>query len=861
MKRICLFKIIVIILIQILLISNQSSALAPQSDLNLSLTNLSLCEKPFFDAVKAQRIEMVEKCLVIGVDVNLQDELGNTAMHYAVLQGNTTMMNLLFTYGARIIVLNKDEKTAEDFAKEKGQKEALELIKEIKQLFNLILNFKGEKVKLEEIKVLLKKGLPVNFRNKNGRTILFIALRNAESGQHNFDLVNLILKYGADPDLADKDNKSPMDLCEENSARWKELDQMRLDRFRKIYYKYIEKKDKEPGYVKLQRLFEKYIQDVLEKNLEFQELIKKILRDKNYPASRQFELKDYELLWKGFSEAEALYQKRAIQPSGSRKGSRPFVRVPYFDDDKTKFFYSSKDFKKQISLKTKEVHDQLRKENKDVSGSANHAFLNIGLVISEEPHYRSEYDPDVIEANYLDSKMQKKRADVRRKYINAYLGWNIKEEKFVLIDSVDISGKLDKDIRLVDFVAGGSRFGTDRLESICWKDIYKRIKGFPYDEIAKDSPSSSGKDHQISSHSERWIEIVLKQNPQLFVDLIGKEKKQGLKIYAMILDFSSTKDVCTDCQLIFKGMRKDYRAVLNNAEEKLKKAGYVISEYGLRLLPRVTSLTSFKGGGSGHVDDAQFLDLKTLHGLNLFAENPFWNLGTPKPEAARKLVFAPAHLGPTKREFVGQNVVKEISDPELYEIINMEGIETKKQILPIDTMMKVGLSAQGNIVVTVDEDYEKFYKSKSENLTEINEAVYETLLREEIKGGFLLKHHFTSKDFNIRQFETEKEFASLAGKNAQNVRDIGIYMHAWIDYIQSQIQEELTGESLECQFRQLKMFRQKADMYATIATALGQRVMPSFNWEELPSKSFAMNGYRDIFDIVSQANDVLVSQA
>lgn len=65
-----------------------------------------------------------------GIDVNHQDKLGNTALHYAVIRERPAeLVALLLKYGARKDIRNKEGKTPLDIAIEKGNSRIIDMLK------------------------------------------------------------------------------------------------------------------------------------------------------------------------------------------------------------------------------------------------------------------------------------------------------------------------------------------------------------------------------------------------------------------------------------------------------------------------------------------------------------------------------------------------------------------------------------------------------------------------------------------------------------------------------------------------------------------------------------------------------------
>lgn len=61
---------------------------------------------------------------------------------------------------------------------------------------------------LKKAKELIKQGADINYQNKYGQTILYVAIEMY--GESDIDFIIFLLENGADPSIKDKDRYSPM---------------------------------------------------------------------------------------------------------------------------------------------------------------------------------------------------------------------------------------------------------------------------------------------------------------------------------------------------------------------------------------------------------------------------------------------------------------------------------------------------------------------------------------------------------------------------------------------------------------------------------------------------------------------------
>ena len=86
---------------------------------------------PIHDAILDQDIDEVQRQLDAGVDVNEENAIGYTPLHYAAAGGHIDIVELLIEHGANINATDSSNKGATplDYAYWKGQMEVVEVLK------------------------------------------------------------------------------------------------------------------------------------------------------------------------------------------------------------------------------------------------------------------------------------------------------------------------------------------------------------------------------------------------------------------------------------------------------------------------------------------------------------------------------------------------------------------------------------------------------------------------------------------------------------------------------------------------------------------------------------------------------------
>ncbi|XP_001367751.2 ankyrin repeat domain-containing protein 27 isoform X2 [Monodelphis domestica] len=181
--------------------------------------NLEFCH-PLCQCPKcAPRQKKLERIPVNGLEVNVTNQDGFTALHVAVLHGRTDLVSLLLKHGANVDAKNVNRATPLHLACQKGHSQVVKSLMDFgaKQntkdssgntpLIYACLNGHHETAAL-----LLEHGASLNASNNRGNT----ALHEAVIGHHTI-LVELLLLHGASVHVRNKRQCTPLDCAEQNT--------------------------------------------------------------------------------------------------------------------------------------------------------------------------------------------------------------------------------------------------------------------------------------------------------------------------------------------------------------------------------------------------------------------------------------------------------------------------------------------------------------------------------------------------------------------------------------------------------------------------------------------------------------------
>lgn len=183
-------------------------------------------------AVNSNNYNLVKELLEKGADVNIQDERDRSLLMTAVYNNNYDISKLLIENKADI---NKQDDMKNNpflYSGAEGYLDILKLLAKAGADTKITNRYGGvalipasERGHTETVKYLLEStDIDVNHINNLGWTALLEAIILGNGGKDHIEIVNLLLKHGADPNIADKNGVTPLEHAREKN--YKEIENL-----------------------------------------------------------------------------------------------------------------------------------------------------------------------------------------------------------------------------------------------------------------------------------------------------------------------------------------------------------------------------------------------------------------------------------------------------------------------------------------------------------------------------------------------------------------------------------------------------------------------------------------------------------
>ena len=217
-----IFIILTIILIYQCGMGNNRGEYKEVSDMKSEIINV----------VKSNDYNKTKELLEKGADINAKDERDRTLLMIAVYNNNYEISKLLIEKGADINEQDDMKNNPFLYSGAEGQLDILKLLAKAGADTKITNRYGGvavipasERGHTETVKYLLENtDINVNHVNNLGWTALLEAIILGDGGRKHIEITELLLKHGADPNIADRNGVTP--LMHARERKYKEIEDL-----------------------------------------------------------------------------------------------------------------------------------------------------------------------------------------------------------------------------------------------------------------------------------------------------------------------------------------------------------------------------------------------------------------------------------------------------------------------------------------------------------------------------------------------------------------------------------------------------------------------------------------------------------
>lgn len=144
-------------------------------------------------ATRENKVDAARALIEAGADVNAKDRINDSAYLYAGARGHLEILKMTLAHGADLQSTNRYGGTALIPAAERGH--------------------------VETVRTLIDAGVAVDHVNNLGWTALLEAIILGSGGERHQQIVDMLLKAGANPNLADREGVTPLQHARSRAYR------------------------------------------------------------------------------------------------------------------------------------------------------------------------------------------------------------------------------------------------------------------------------------------------------------------------------------------------------------------------------------------------------------------------------------------------------------------------------------------------------------------------------------------------------------------------------------------------------------------------------------------------------------------
>ncbi len=197
----------------------------PQNPSNLNPK--SIAQMDILEATKSNNVDQVSSWIASKRNVNKQDTDGNTPLHYATYNQNLVIAKILVEAGANVNTQNNIADSPFLFAGAEGMTEFVRLYLEHGADFSIYNRYNGtalipacERGHVATAQLLANTpNFPINHVNRLGWTALMEAVVLSDGSKNHQEIIDILLKAGADKNIPDKEGITPLEHAEKRNFK------------------------------------------------------------------------------------------------------------------------------------------------------------------------------------------------------------------------------------------------------------------------------------------------------------------------------------------------------------------------------------------------------------------------------------------------------------------------------------------------------------------------------------------------------------------------------------------------------------------------------------------------------------------
>lgn len=178
-------------------------------------------KKLWFKAIQASDYHYVKKAIKSGINIDVTNNRGQSALMIATYNRNLKLVELLIANEANVNLQDDQLNSSFLHAGEEGYLEIIQLVsakadvKITNRYGSMAISAASENAHYDTLKWLLENTTSdVNYANNIGWTALLVSVILGDGTEKYVKIIQLLMSYGASPNIADRDGMTAVEYAE-----------------------------------------------------------------------------------------------------------------------------------------------------------------------------------------------------------------------------------------------------------------------------------------------------------------------------------------------------------------------------------------------------------------------------------------------------------------------------------------------------------------------------------------------------------------------------------------------------------------------------------------------------------------------